>query len=293
MAAIINQLNSVARDLDALNLAMRDISLSGTDLQTLETVAANLKDIIVVIEAKAGLRKRPWMEQAWKDSEPYRLKAQSIIATVLSKGRLHNPAVFRRNIKLIYCGSQQSEFDSKDTKWRRGVVQKRCSRIQQLSPDGIVSWAIAYPPTTWGPCFMSNDTFDCLIEDIEPRDRKKWPDAVCQTLSRLKDGEVQGCYSLEQLVHNLENPSQQDEFTNPDMPIQAVQTAPRNPDNEHRVQNSALWKWERSQGHGTTACVATLFPKDETQDVSFTIWVGHNDGYRLNDTYGVKHALSS
>lgn len=103
---------------------------------------------------------------------------------------------------------------------------------------------------------MSNDTFDCLIEDIEPRDRKKWPDAVCQTLSRLKDGEVQGCYSLEQLVHSkrtlgrgfsvtdtpldLENPSQQDEFTNPDMPIQAVQTAPRNPDNEHRGKTYRL-----------------------------------------------------
>lgn len=33
----------IARDLDALNLAMRDISLSGTDLQTLEEIAANLK----------------------------------------------------------------------------------------------------------------------------------------------------------------------------------------------------------------------------------------------------------
>ena len=81
------------------------------------------------------------------------------------------------------------------------MVQKRCSRIQQLSPDGIVSWAIAYPPTTWGPCFMPNEIFDCLVEDIELRDRKNWPDAVCQTLSRLKDGELQGCYGLEQLVH--------------------------------------------------------------------------------------------
>lgn len=201
MAAIINQLNSVARGLDALNLAMRDITFSGTDLQTLESVAANLKDLIVVLESKTGPRKGPWTERTWKNSEPYRLKAHSVIATVLSEERLHTPAVFRRNIKLIYCGSSKTEFDSKDTKWRKDVIQKRCSRIQQLSPDGIVSWAIAYPPTTWGPCFMPNEIFDCLIEDIEPRDRKKWPDAVCQTLSRLKDGEIQGCYGLEQLVH--------------------------------------------------------------------------------------------
>jgi hypothetical protein len=253
MATIVNQLSSVAKDLDALNLAMRDISLSETDLQTLETVAANLKDILVIIESKTGLRKYSWTEQAWKDSEPHRLKAQAIIAAVLSKKRLQNPAVFRRNIKLIYCGSPQSEFDSKDTTWRRGVVQKRCSRIQQLSPDGIISWAIAYPPTTWGPCFMSNEIFDCLIEDVEPRDRKKWPDAVCQTLFRLRDGEIQGCYGLQQLVHgkmtfrrgisvtnpplDLEYP--QDEFTDHETPVQTVQTAPRNPDNENRGKNIA------------------------------------------------------
>ena len=32
-----------------------------------------------------------------------------------------------------------------------------------------------------------------------------------------------------------------------------------------------------------TGCFATLFPKDYTQDVSFTIRCGHGDGYDLND----------
>lgn len=201
MSVITNQLNSIARELDTLNLAMRGISLSETDLQTLDAIAANLKDIVVVIESRTGSRKRLWTEQAWKDSEQHRLKAQLTIATVLSSGKLRNPAVFRRNIKLIYLGPTQSEFDSKDTTWRRGVIQRRCFRIQQLSPDGIVSWAIAYPPTTWGPCFMPNDIFDCLVEDIEPRDRKKWPETVSETLSRLKKGEVRGCDDLEKLVH--------------------------------------------------------------------------------------------
>lgn len=206
MATTIDRLNTIAKDLDDLNLVLQDVSLSGTDLQTLDGIVANLKDIVVVIESKLGPRKRLWMEQTWKDSEPHRLKAQSTIATVLSTGKLRNSAIFRRNIKLIYCGPPQSEFDSKDTKWRRGIIQKRCSRIQQLSPEGIVSWAIAYPPTTWGPCFMSNEMFDCLIEDIEPRDRKKWPGIVYETLSRLKDREIQGCQGLEQLVHGIKPP---------------------------------------------------------------------------------------
>lgn len=44
MAAIIDRLNSIARDLKALNSVMCDISFSGKDLETLEAVAANLKD---------------------------------------------------------------------------------------------------------------------------------------------------------------------------------------------------------------------------------------------------------
>jgi hypothetical protein len=61
------------------------------------------------------------------------------------------------------------------------------------------------------------------------------------------------------------------------------------------VESSKLWKWERSQEPplDTTGCLATLFPKDYTQDVSFTIWCGHNDGYRLNHVFGMENAISS
>lgn len=60
------------------------------------------------------------------------------------------------------------------------------------------------------------------------------------------------------------------------------------------VQNSRLWKWKRSQEQEleTTGCLASLFPKDYTQDVSFTIWCGHDDAYRLNDVFGVQRAIS-
>lgn len=60
------------------------------------------------------------------------------------------------------------------------------------------------------------------------------------------------------------------------------------------VERSALWKWERSQdGVERTGCLATLFPKDNTQDVSFTIWCGNNDGYHLSNLFGLQVALSS
>jgi len=59
------------------------------------------------------------------------------------------------------------------------------------------------------------------------------------------------------------------------------------------VQNSQLWKWERSRGLQTTSCYASLFPKGYTQDASFTIWCGQNDGYQLSKSFGMELTLSS
>lgn len=59
------------------------------------------------------------------------------------------------------------------------------------------------------------------------------------------------------------------------------------------MKNSEQWKWERTQGYSTTSCVNTLFPMSAGDDVSVTIWVGHDDGYRLNDMFDVKRCFSS
>lgn len=58
------------------------------------------------------------------------------------------------------------------------------------------------------------------------------------------------------------------------------------------VQDSRMWKWERSQGMPTTGCIASVFPKDEKQDASFTFWCDHIDGYELNQVFGLQIALS-
>jgi hypothetical protein len=59
------------------------------------------------------------------------------------------------------------------------------------------------------------------------------------------------------------------------------------------VRNSRIWKWERSEGLQTTGCIATLFPKDYTQDASFTIWCSQNDAYQLSEEFGMQLTLSS
>jgi len=59
------------------------------------------------------------------------------------------------------------------------------------------------------------------------------------------------------------------------------------------IQNSRQWKWERSQNVETTECWPSLFPEDNTQDVSLTIWCGNNDGYRLTKFFGSQVTRSS
>jgi hypothetical protein len=58
------------------------------------------------------------------------------------------------------------------------------------------------------------------------------------------------------------------------------------------IENSRQWKWERGKGL-KTGCWPSLFPKDQTQDVSFTIWCGNEDGERLTDFFGRKIEMSS
>jgi len=60
-----------------------------------------------------------------------------------------------------------------------------------------------------------------------------------------------------------------------------------------KVSNSGLWKIEREQGLETTACLAALFPKDYMQDVSFTVWCSHDEGYDLINEFGMELALAA
>ena len=59
------------------------------------------------------------------------------------------------------------------------------------------------------------------------------------------------------------------------------------------IENSRLWQWERNQGLQFTGCLATLFPKSNQQDVSFTIWCSNRDGYHLNEIFGLQLGISS
>lgn len=51
------------------------------------------------------------------------------------------------------------------------------------------------------------------------------------------------------------------------------------------VQSSRQWQMERSLEETTTDCITTLVPKNPSQDISITLWVGQEAGLRMNDVF--------
>jgi hypothetical protein len=80
-------------------------------------------------------------------------------------------------------------IDSDTIKARKRLTQERCDRICSLSPDGLISWAVAFAPSIRIANLMSNNTFDYVVEHIEPEDPLVWPSEISGVLSALGDEE--------------------------------------------------------------------------------------------------------
>lgn len=90
----------------------------------------------------------------------------------------------------MFEGPKDSKFDSEDIKLRKESTRKRSELIRGLSPDVVISWAMAFAPTLWGGGSMSLDVFTCLLDNIEPKLVQTWPPVIQDTLHMLmEDGE--------------------------------------------------------------------------------------------------------
>lgn len=61
--------------------------------------------------------------------------------------------------------------------------------IRGLSCDGLISWALSFPPTQWAAGSMAQDVFLCVLDDIEPDLAQLWPAVVRETLQSLVEEE--------------------------------------------------------------------------------------------------------
>ena len=156
---------------------------------TLSDLSLKLSEAAKKVQDEIRVLKESRTERAWKESEGHRSSAQSLRGDLFAKGRLKQSAVFRRNIITICEGPKDSRFDSEDVKFRKESTRKRCELIRGLSPNAVVSWAIAFAPTLWAGGSMASDVFTCILDDIEPELVQRWPPVIRDTLHMLREDE--------------------------------------------------------------------------------------------------------
>lgn len=157
------------------------VHLEGMSLQLAEVT----KGLCNEIRTQRGQRK----QRAWEESETFRTQLAKARDNQLARAQLKNPPAFKRNITTIFRGPKPSTFDNDDKKSKKAQTTRRCEQIRRLTTDGIVSWAIAFPTTTWEGGSMSTDMFAVLINNVEPELPLSWPPVVLNTLQLLPNDE--------------------------------------------------------------------------------------------------------
>ncbi|KKZ64672.1 hypothetical protein EMCG_01360 [[Emmonsia] crescens] len=190
-SAILSQLKSLVEKTEQLKDKSNKLYQSDDQWQKLTDLSLRLSNAASQLQQEIKSSKESRATRAWKESEKHRTQAQLVKGgDIFAKGRLRQPAIFRRNIVVIYEGPKISTFDSEDARFRKESTQKRCDVIRSLSPDGVISWAIAYAPTLWAGGAIASDVFNCLIDDIEPDVVQTWPLVIRETLHKLKEEET-------------------------------------------------------------------------------------------------------
>jgi hypothetical protein len=184
MATFTDKLDSITQEIDTWITEVNTLSCTD-DRHTLSLLAAKFGDIATAIEKKLGTF-RPIPEgQAWKASEHFRTKAQSAKIALLNADTF-NGLIFKRNIIQVFSDVEISDSDAKRLKFKKLTMRKRCETIRNLDPDAIVAWAISYPPTSWNDN-MTNNVFDCLVEDIKANGAVPWPSLISAALHKFRE----------------------------------------------------------------------------------------------------------
>lgn len=62
---------------------------------------------------------------------------------------------------------------------------------------------------------------------------------------------------------------------------------------QRAIQSSRRWRTEREYGRATSDCLAALFPPDDKQDVTLSIWCSQDSAYELLNRFELKLVFTS
>jgi hypothetical protein len=73
-----------------------------------------------------------------------------------------------------------------------------------LSPDGVMPWSVAYPPSQWAAVDMAPDVFECLMDSIKLDGVVTWSSVISDTLELLRkhDTDLQASGKYEEFLKN-------------------------------------------------------------------------------------------
>lgn len=152
------------------------------------------------LKVEALKRRRTESEDGRKLIEQAISASRDLIAT----GTLKNRKTFGRNITLFFEGPKDSALDSEAVKARKRVTRDRCERISGLCPNLVISWAVAFTPSLWTANLMSGNTFDHIIEHMEPIGSDNWPPEIYNVLCVLTTEEpLQGLNNYHEFMKGM------------------------------------------------------------------------------------------
>jgi hypothetical protein len=155
------------------------------DYHALESLCLRFSEIAVRFSEQLDRFKSEHTDWSLHEGSEIVSQAKTVTAELIANGQPRSMAIFRRNLSLIFDGPKGSALDSSSARSRNKVTSARCKRICRLEPKGILSWAAAFPPTTWAAGSMKDHVFDNLVERIEPAEEVSIPSKLCKILQTI------------------------------------------------------------------------------------------------------------
>lgn len=184
---LVSQLEGFVKKLELLaqNLKSSNIQPSKDQYLALEELSRRLSNAAQVVPAEIKAIKKKHTESSCEEGRKLLAQAQSDRRDIIATSQLKSRGLFARNITLFFEGQKDSIVDSSATQARKKLTRERCERIRNLNPDGLISWATAFTPTTWTANLMPKYAFDYVTENIEPNDAQVWPSDIYHILRGL------------------------------------------------------------------------------------------------------------
>lgn len=112
-------------------------------------------------------------------------RAESAKLELIASQRPKSQVLFVRNIQMFYNPPEHSKLDSPAVQKRKQLTRERCEKVRSLSPNKVIVWAAAFAPSIWDSNVLQKNTFDYVVEFLEPGESLSWPAHIYEILNTL------------------------------------------------------------------------------------------------------------